>query len=48
MKKAKKNQRAAERMTQLFSPPLFGHFAVWVVVWVKPVPVDFREALFLK
>ena len=25
-----------------------GHFAVWVVVWVKPVPVDFREALFLK
>ena len=23
-------------------------FAVWVMVWVKPVPVDFREALFLK
>ena len=48
MKKAKKNQRAAERMRYISSPPLFGHFAVWVTVWVKPVPVDFREALFLK
>ena len=35
-------------MTQSSAPTLFGHFAVWVAVWVKPVPVDFREALFLK
>ena len=24
-------------MTQLFSPPLFGHFAVWVTVWVRQI-----------
>ena len=48
MKKAKKNQRAAERMTQLFSPPLFGHFAVWVTVWVKPDFTGFHEVRSLK
>ena len=35
VKKAKKKHRAAERMRRSFSPPLFGHFAVWVTVWVK-------------
>ena len=32
-----KKQRAAERIPRISSPPLFGHFAVWVTVWVKPV-----------
>ena len=30
-----KNKRAAERMRRSSSPPLFGHFAVWVTVWVR-------------
>ena len=34
VKKVKKH-RAAERMRQSSSPPLSGHFAVWVTVWVR-------------
>ena len=48
MKKAKKNQRAAERMRYISSPPLFGHFAVWVTVWVKPDFTGFHKVRSLK
>ena len=30
-----KKQRAAERIPSISSPPLFGHFVVWVTVWVR-------------
>ena len=32
-----KKQRAAERIPRISSPPLFGHFAVWVTVWVRQI-----------
>ena len=35
--KTKKKHRTAERMTRSSSPPLFGHFAVWVAVWVRQI-----------
>ena len=35
-------------MTRSSFPPLFGHFAVWVTVWVKPIFTDLRKTIFLK
>ena len=32
-----KKQRAAERIRRISSPPLFGHSAVWVTVWVRQI-----------
>ena len=37
MAQVMKNKRAAERMRYISSPPLFGHFAVWVTVWVRQI-----------
>ena len=48
MNRQPKNQRAAERMRYISSPTLFGHFAVWVTVWVKPDFTGFHEVFFLK
>ena len=35
-------------MRYISSPPLFGHFAVWVAVWVKPDFTGFHEVRSLK
>ena len=32
-----KKQRASERIPSISSPALFGHFAVWVTVWVRQI-----------
>ena len=35
-------------MRYISSPPLFGHFVVWVTVWVKPDFTGFHEVRSLK